>query len=312
VEPRVTATTAVALRQVCFRYRRATVFAVDHLDFEVGTGQVVALLGPNGAGKSTAIYIILGLVPPTSGQVRLLGTEAGRAVAAGRVAAMFQENALLPRTTIRELLDFTATLYPSAMPVDEVLELTGLAALAGRGVEKLSGGQVQRTRLAMSLVGRPDLLILDEPTSALDVESRRDFWTTMRSYAAAGRSVLFSTHNLEEADENADRVILIARGACIADGSPEEIKRRVPGWTVSINLGGGDAASLEHLPGVLGVTVKAGRAYLSTTDSDATVLALAGSGLVRDLRVVGTNLEDAVLALTTANRAGEAPVGSHP
>jgi ABC-2 type transport system ATP-binding protein len=304
--------TAVELRQVCFRYRGSTVFAVDHLDFEVATGQIVALLGPNGAGKSTSIYIILGLVPPTSGEVRLLGTQARRAVAAGRVAAMFQENALLPRTTIRDLLAFTATLYPRPMPVDEALELTGLTALAGRGVEKLSGGQVQRTRLAMSLIGQPDLLVLDEPTSALDVESRRDFWATMRSYAAAGRSVLFSTHNLEEADEHSDRVILIARGACIAEGSPEQIKQRVPGRTVSLDLAGGDAAGLEHLPGVMGVAVKAGRAHLSTTDSDATVLALAASGMIRDLRVVGTNLEEAVLTLTTADRAGATPVGSRP
>jgi ABC-2 type transport system ATP-binding protein len=301
----VTAVTGIAveLRDVCFRYRRATVFAVDHLDFEVATGEVVALLGPNGAGKSTSIYIILGLVPPTSGQVRLLGTEAKRAVAAGRVAAMFQENAVLPRTTVRDLVEFTAHLYPRSMPVSDALEMTGLTALAGRGVEKLSGGQVQRTRLAMALVGQPDLLILDEPTSALDVESRRQFWATMRAYAASGRSVLFTTHNLEEADEHSDRVILIAGGACIASGSPEQIKQRVPGRTVSIDLAGADASGLDRLPGVVGVTVKADHAYLSTTDSDATVLALAASGAIRDLRVVGTNLEDAVLALTTVNHA---------
>ena len=195
----------------------------------------MALLGPNGAGKSTSIGLLLGLLRPGGGSVAVFGQPPARAVAGGRIGAMLQENRLLPRTTVGELLAFMHALYRAPMPVDEVLDLADLTALRRRTVERLSGGQAQRVRFAMALVGRPDLLVLDEPTSALDVEARREFWTVMRRYASSGRTVLFSTHYLEEADQNADRIVVIAGGRTIADGTARDIKRLVPGRTVSID-----------------------------------------------------------------------------
>src|SRR6266536_3424317 len=192
----MTNATAVDLRGVTYAY--GSVRAVDGLDLTIERGDVVALLGPNGAGKSTIIGLMLGLLTPQSGTARLFGAPPERAIAAGRVGVLTQSGGLVPRTTVGELIRFLHGLYADPMPVDEVLTIAGVAHLAGRTVEKLSGGQAQRVRFAMALVGRPDLLVLDEPTAALDVESRRDFWSAMREYAAAGRTVLFSTHYLDE------------------------------------------------------------------------------------------------------------------
>jgi ABC-2 type transport system ATP-binding protein len=293
-------TSAVDLRGVSYAYGSVT--AVDGLDLTIERGEVVALLGPNGAGKSTTIGVLLGLLPPATGTAHLFGGAPQRAIAAGRVGVLLQDAGLVPRTTVGELVGFLHGLYPDPMPVGEVLAIAGLSDLAGRTVEKLSGGQAQRVRFAMALVGRPDLLVLDEPTAALDVEARRDFWASMRAYAAAGRTVLFSTHYLEEADDNADRIVVVARGRTIADGTAAEIKRLVPGRTVSLDLAGVGAAGLESLPGVVGVEVHRDRAILSTTDSDATVLALAAAGRIRDLEVAGADLEDAFMALTGGSR----------
>jgi ABC-2 type transport system ATP-binding protein len=273
---------AVALHGVSYRYGQ--VRAVDGLDLTIAPGEVVALLGPNGAGKSTAINLMLGVLAPATGTVRISGVEPGRAVAAGRIGAMSQEGGLVPRTTVAELIRFLHGLYPDPMPVDEVLATAHLTDLAGRTVEKLSGGQAQRVRFAMALVGRPDLLVLDEPTAALDVASRRDFWAAMRGYARTNRTIIFSTHYLAEADDNAGRIVVVAGGGTIADGTSEEIKKIVAGRSVSFELTG-TSAGLDRLPGVVAVEIRGDRAHLSTTDSDATVLALAGAGLLRDLEV---------------------------
>jgi len=293
-------TPAIRFDDVSFRYGQ--VRAVDGLNLSIATGEVVALLGPNGAGKSTSIGLLLGLLRPGGGSVAVFGQPPARAVAGGRIGAMLQENRLLPRTTVGELLTFMHALYRAPMPVDEVLDLADLTALRRRTVERLSGGQAQRVRFAMALVGRPDLLVLDEPTSALDVEARREFWTVMRRYASSGRTVLFSTHYLEEADQNADRIVVIAGGRTIADGTARDIKRLVPGRTVSIDAPDSIADCLAALPGVVATEFRAGRAYLSSTDSDETVRALAECGWLRGLEVVGADLSDAFLALTHAQK----------
>ena len=293
-------TPAVRFDDVSFRYGQ--VRAVDGLNLSLATGEVVALLGPNGAGKSTSIGLLLGLLRPGGGSVEVFGQPPARAVAGGRIGAMLQENRLLPRTTVGELLTFMHAQYRAPMPVDEVLDLADLTALRRRTVERLSGGQAQRVRFAMALIGRPDLLVLDEPTSALDVEARREFWTVMRRYAGTGRTVLFSTHYLEEADQNADRIVVIAAGRTIADGTARDIKRLVPGRTVSIDAPDSIADCLATLPGVVATEFRAGRAYLSSTDSDETVRALAECGWLRGLEVVGADLSDAFLALTHAQK----------
>ncbi|WP_242587693.1 ABC transporter ATP-binding protein [Streptomyces sp. MST-110588] len=280
--------------------------AVDGLDLEIRRGETVALLGRNGAGKSTTISMLLGLLPPTSGTVRLYGEDPERAVRRGRVGAMLQDGKPIPRVTVRELITFVAAGYPRPMPVQEALELADIGELAGRRVDKLSGGQAQRVRFAVALAGNPDLLVLDEPTAALDVEARRAFWHSMRAYAQRGNTVLFSTHYLEEADENADRIVVVDRGQVVADGSSESIKAAVNGTLISFDLAGRPTESLALLPGVTALEVRGDRALLRSSDSDATVIALAGQGLVRGLRVAPASLEDAFLTLTGAGTKGGA------
>lgn len=275
------------------------VCAVDRLDLDVERGRTVALLGPNGAGKSTAISMLLGLTPPDSGRVEVFGGDPEVAVRAGRVGAMPQDGKLVPRVKVKELLRFVRETYPDAPPLGEVLATAGITELADRWVDRLSGGQTQRVRFAIALAGEPDLIVLDEPTAALDVESRRALWASMRSYAERGHTIVFSTHHLEEADEHADRIVVLARGRVIADGTSAQIKERVTGRTVSFELGGASMAGLERLPGVVAAEVLGARARLRTTDSDATVLALAAAGLVRELEVTGAGLEEAFLALTS-------------
>ncbi|MEU9060423.1 ABC transporter ATP-binding protein [Streptomyces sp. NPDC048430] len=286
----------------------STVRAVDGMDLTIGRGETVALLGRNGAGKSTAISLLLGLNEPDSGTVRLLGRAPGRAVRAGLAGAMLQDGRPVPRVTVGELVRFVASLYPRALPVADALALAGVTEYAGRRVDKLSGGQIQRVRFAVALAGGPELVVLDEPTSALDVEARRAFWASIRSFAERGNTVLFSTHHLEEADGNADRIVVLHKGRVVADGSGEVIKRSAGGGLVSLDLAGRSATELGSLPGVLGVEVRGGRALLRTDDSDATVVELARIGAVRGLQVGRATLEDAFLSLTepTADLVKEA------
>lgn len=289
---------AIAFTDVSKSY--GNVLAVDGLDLAVEAGRTVALLGPNGAGKSTSINMLLGLLRPTRGRIEVLGTSPDEAVARGEVGAMLQSGELIPELTVRELVDFVRRLYPRPLGLDEILRMADLTDLVKRRAGKLSGGQAQRVRFALSIAGAPKLLVLDEPTAAMDVESRLRFWAGMRAYAAGGRTVLFATHYLEEADENSDRVIVVARGRVVADGTAAQIKAGAGGQTVRFTLDGQAAAGLDALPGVTAVEVEAGTATLRTTDPDATVAALyRGTSLrVRDLRITGAALEDAFLALT--------------
>ncbi|MFE9409549.1 ATP-binding cassette domain-containing protein [Streptomyces sp. NPDC006704] len=288
--------TAVRFSGVVKSY--GAVRAVDGAELAIGRGETVALLGRNGAGKSTTIGLLLGLNEPDAGEVRVFGRSPERAVRDGLVGAMLQEGSPIPRVTVRELVFFIASMYPKPMPVAEALALAGLTEFAGRRVDKLSGGQTQRVRFAMALAGNPELLLLDEPTAALDVEARRAFWESMRVYAGRGNTVMFSTHYLEEADDNADRVVVIDRGRVVADGPGEQIKRAAGGSLVSFDLAGASSAGLALLPGVVGVETDGDRARLRTSDSDATVMALASMGAVRRLEVAPASLEDAFLSLT--------------
>ncbi|MFI1012708.1 ABC transporter ATP-binding protein [Streptomyces sp. NPDC020965] len=290
-------TLAVSLAGAAKAY--GPVRAVDGLDLDIHRGETVALLGRNGAGKSTAISLLLGLNEPDAGQVRLFGETPGRMVAAGRVGAMLQDGRAISRVTVRELVAFIAHTYPAPLPVDEALELAGLGDLAERRVDKLSGGQVQRVRFAMSLAGNPELIVLDEPTAALDVEARHAFWASMRGYASRGNTVLFSTHYLEEADDNADRIVVIDRGRLVADGSGDELRRSAGGTVVSFDLTGRGSEGLTELPGVRSVEIRGDRARLCTDDSDATVMALARLDAIRGLEVAAVSLDDAFLTLTS-------------
>src|SRR4029453_7500706 len=182
-----------------FRTPNGVVPAVRGGDLSIGAGEIVALLGPNGAGKSTTIDLLLGLGEPDAGSVRVLAGPPRSATEAGAVGVMLQTGGLLRDLSFRELVTMIASLYPAPLSVDEVLELVGIASIADRRTQKLSGGETQRARFALALVSDPELLVLDEPTAALDVEGRHAFWTTMREFASRGKTVLFATHHLDGA-----------------------------------------------------------------------------------------------------------------
>ena len=275
------------------------VHAVRGIDAVIAAGETVALLGPNGAGKTTTIDMLLGLARPDSGTVTLFGLPPAQAVKAGAIGGMLQTGLLPQYLSVRELLTMVASLYPHPLDVDEVLQLTGTADLRDRPTTKLSGGQTQRVRFAIALVSNADLLVLDEPTAALDVEARRDFWTAVRAVVARGKTVVFATHYLEEADAYADRIILMARGKVVADGPATEIKARVGGRTIKATLPGVDLSSLSALPGVARADHRGDSVILSCLDSDAALRALlTGYPLARDIEVLGAGLEAAFLELT--------------
>ncbi|MFD6497434.1 ABC transporter ATP-binding protein [Streptomyces sp. NPDC060188] len=273
--------------------------AVAGIDLDVARGETVALLGRNGAGKSTAISLLLGLNEPDGGSVALFGGRPEESVRAGRVGAMLQDTRPVSRVTVRELVSFVAGRYPAPLPVTETLRLAGVEELAGRRVDRLSGGQAQRVRFALALAGDPALIVLDEPTAALDVEARQAFWESMRAYALRGHTVLFSTHYLEEADAHADRIVVLDRGRIVADGTGEELRRSAGGGLVAFDLAGRGSEGLALLPGVVAVEVRGDRARLRTDDPDATVIALAALGAIRGLEVAPASLDDAFLALTS-------------
>ncbi|MGX1511360.1 ABC transporter ATP-binding protein [Streptomyces collinus] len=310
----MTRTTVVGFDQVTKRY--GDVRAVDGLTLDLHPGQTVALLGPNGAGKSTTLDLLLGLRRPDTGTVRVLGTEPREAVVAGRVGAMLQSGGLMDEVTVAELVRLACALHPRAHPAAEVLARAGLTKIAERRVDKLSGGQAQRVRFALATAGDSDLIVLDEPTTGMDVTARQAFWATMREQADQGRTVLFATHYLEEADAIADRVLVLHRGRLLADGTAAEIKARAGARRISFDLDAPvDEASLRALPQLTSLTVSDGGSAagaagprrtvrIQSADADATVHALYGLGLhPRNLEVAGLGLEQAFVALTAAEEA---------
>ena len=282
-----------------FRSPQGPVHAVRGIDISIAPGETVALLGPNGAGKSTTIDMLLGLLPPDAGTVTVFGMTPSDAIAAGAVGAMLQVGSVIQDLSVRELVTMMASLYPSPLPVDDAIALAKIEDLVGRKTTRLSGGQTQRLRFALALVSNPDLLVLDEPTVALDVEARRDFWTTMREFASRGKTVVFATHYLEEADAYADRIILMAHGRVVADGPATEIKATVSMRTIRATLPGPDLARLAALPGVTAADSRGESVILNCSDSDAALRALLPAFPdARDIKVSGAGLEEAFLHLT--------------
>ncbi len=288
-----------AIEVAGLRKSYGSVQAVRGIDIAIDAGETVALLGPNGAGKSTTIDMILGLSKPDGGTVSVFGGSPTAAVDAGQVGAMLQTGALIRDLSVGELIAMVASLYPASLDVAEALELTGLAEIAGQRTQKLSGGQAQRVRFAVALVSDAKLLVLDEPTVAMDVEGRRSFWTTMRELAARGKTILFATHYLEEADAYADRAVLMAHGTIVADGPPTEIRAMVGTRTIRATLPGADLDALAELPGVSGADRRGEAVVLSCSDSDAAIRALLGAHPdARDIEIAAAGLEEAFLRLT--------------
>ncbi|OIJ25442.1 ABC transporter ATP-binding protein [Nocardioides luteus] len=292
-------TSAVRLDSVTKHF--GDVEAVRGVDLDLDQGEVVAFLGPNGAGKTTTIDMILGLTRPTSGTVQVLGRSPRDAVAHGLVSAVMQTGGLLKDMTVRETVEYTASLFADTMPVEEALRGAGISEIAGRRVGKCSGGEQQRLRFAMALLPDPALLLLDEPTTGMDVEGRRTFWNAIRADAERGRTVMFATHYLEEADQYADRIVLIAKGRIVADGTGSEIRALAVGRTVRATIDGFTAeaeARLRALGGIDGLDVRGEQVVVHTKESDAVARFLLTETAARDLEITSKNLEEAFLSLT--------------
>jgi len=294
-------TIGVELRGAAKSYRTAgtVVHAVRGIDVSIDQGETVALLGPNGAGKSTTIDMVLGLISPDAGSVSLLGGAPRQAVASGMVGAMLQTGALIRDVKVRELIAMMAALHPHPLEVDEALELAGLADIADRRTHRLSGGQAQRVRFAIAIVPDPAVLMLDEPTVGMDVEARRGFWVAVRAFAARGKTVIFATHYLEEADAYADRAILMSRGRVVADGPTSEIRARVGTRTIRATLPDVDAGNLTLLPGVTSADRRGEMIVLICADSDTAIRALLDAyPCAHDIEIASAGLEDAFIELT--------------
>jgi ABC-2 type transport system ATP-binding protein len=281
--------------------------AVDGLSLDLRSGETVALLGPNGAGKSTSLDMLLALRKPTSGKIRMFGSDPYHAVKTGRVGAMLQSGGLMPEVTVLELVTLVAGLHPRPEPIATTLRRAGIESIADQRVDRLSGGQTQRVRFALAIVGECDLIVLDEPTTAMDVETRRRFWASMKEEVSEGKTLLFATHYLEEADQAADRILVINRGRLLADGTPSEIKARAGAKRMSFRLQDVNEPFLLGLPGVTSLDVRGDVVQIQTVDSDATLYALLDAGCrPREIEVGSLGLEQAFLAITAEDdRAGD-------
>ncbi len=274
------------------------VIAVDDLDLAVQPGEIVAFLGPNGAGKTSTVDMILGLSEPTHGEVSVLGLRPRDAISRGLVSAVMQTGGLLKDLTVRDTVRLTASLFASGSDPDDVLVRAGIAELADRRVGKCSGGEQQRLRFALALLPDPAVLLLDEPTTGMDVEGRRSFWSAIRTDADQGRTVMFATHYLEEADQYADRIVLIRRGRVVADGSASEIKALASGRTLRARLPVAEAQSLAGLPGVESVEIRGDSVVVRAKNTDGVARHLLTDTAARDLEITSRGLEDAFLTLT--------------
>lgn len=302
-QSRVSAGDAVRLAGV--RKEFGSVVAVDGIDLTIEPGEIVAFLGPNGAGKTTTVDMILGLSRPTSGEVEVFGMSPRAAIARGLVSAVMQSGGLLPELTVAETVALTASLYAQARPIDDVLARAGILDISARLVKKCSGGQQQRLRFAMALLSNPQLLILDEPTTGMDVEGRRDFWSAIRADADQGRTVLFATHYLEEADAYADRIILVRHGRIVADGTTSEIKSMVAGRTLRAHIPNLDKQALQSIPNCDSIELNGDTLVVHSRDTDSVARYLLAHTQAHDLEIISRGLEDAFIALTSDTTEGQ-------
>jgi ABC-2 type transport system ATP-binding protein len=271
--------------------------ALNHLSLAVRPGEVVALLGPNGAGKTTAVKLLLGLLQPASGHVRVFGADPTNPQNRMRTGAMLQVGRVPETLTVREHIDLFSSYYSRPLPLGEALAMAGLATLRDRKFGDLSGGQRQRTLFALAICGDPDLLFLDEPTVGMDIEARRALWDGIRQLVGRGKSVLLTTHYLQEADTLADRVVVINRGSIIAEGTPAEIKSQTSGKRIRcvtrLNL-----PTLLEIPGVIDVKPDRDAIEIQAREAETVVRALlARDPALSGLEITTAGLEEAFLAL---------------
>lgn len=303
--------TVAALRGVTKRYSNGVV-ALDNVSLHLGQGEIVALLGPNGAGKSTAVKLMMGLSAPTSGTVAIFGADPRHTAARLRTGVMLQIGRAPEMLRVREHLQIFRGYYPKPMPYADIIKAASLEGIEERMFGQLSGGQKQRVLFGIALAGDPDLIFLDEPTVGLDIEARRGMWAQIRSLAARGKTVLLTTHYLEEADALAHRIIVINKGHVVCEGTPAEVKSMgavglsvagTPHTTLGKTIRCVTALSREHLlaiPGVSAVSSEGELTVIISTEAEATLREMLASDLsLRGLEVRGPALEDAFLALTS-------------
>ena len=296
---------ALSVRGLVKRY--ADVIAVDGLDLEVRAGECFGLLGPNGAGKTTTIEICEGLTQPDAGDVVVLGrrwTESARALRE-RLGIALQDTQLADKLTVEETLNLFASFYAVSRQVSEVIDMVSLGEKRTSRVVGLSGGQKQRLAVACAMVGEPELLFLDEPTTGLDPQSRRQMWELVERYKATGRTVVLTTHYMEEAEVLCDRVAIVDHGKVIALGTPGELKSSIPGGYV-IRLHVSEAKpdllqQLERMPGVTDVRKSAPTAVDIYADRGGALIAEIASLAtlarvdLQDVRISEPSLENLFL-----------------
>jgi ABC-2 type transport system ATP-binding protein len=278
--------------------RYGSTLALDNVSLAIAAGGLTSVLGPNGAGKTTLLSLVLGQTQPSGGAVRVLGQMPGALGVRQRMGAMLQTAGLTPQLTVRETIEIFSSYYAAPYSLDETLALAGLESLADKRYEKLSGGQQRRVQFAVAVCGRPDLLLLDEPTVALDPEARRGVWDVIRDLVKHGSTVLLTTHQLEEAEALSQRVVVLASGRIVADGTPAHVKSKVAARRIQCIT----RTSADEIAGWQGVdTVRRSGQHIEIVCHEAEPLVrelLARDATLSELTVTGSTLEDAVLELT--------------
>ena len=303
-----TSPSAIHITAVTKRFGAVT--AVDNVSLEISSGEVLALLGPNGAGKTTLLDMVLGFTEPDTGTLNTLRQSPQRATSNGDVGAVLQDGGLLEDLTVAETIRMIAACHVSPLPVAEVMHRAGITDFANRKVKKCSGGQKQRLRFGLALLTDPQLLILDEPTAGMDAAARREFWTTMRTEAQRGRTIVFATHYLREADDYADRVVLMSEGKIIADGSVDDMTAGLQRKLSAQWIGDTDpfdwavAAGLE--PKQLDYDADSQRIRITTSDTDQIAEQLLSANLIRNLTIVQPGIEEAFFYFTQPSTWQEA------
>ena len=290
---------AIQLRQICKSF--GPVDAVRGVDLDILPGEIVAILGPNGAGKTSTMDIILGLSGPSSGQATIFGLTPRQAITKGLVSTVMQTGGLLKDLTVKETVTYTSKLFTVTRSINDVMDRAGILNIADRLVGKCSGGEQQRLRFAMALLPDPELLLLDEPTQGMDVEGRRHFWDAIREDAKHGRTIVFATHYLEEADAYADRIVFMRKGRIVADGTAAEIKALASGRTLRATLPNADAMSLHALLGVQQIEIRGDNVLIHSGDTDSLARHLLNETAAHDLEIRSRGLEDAFVVLTGDN-----------
>lgn len=274
------------------------ILALNNLNLEVHAGELLALLGPNGAGKTTLVRMLLGVARPDAGSVSVFGADPYGGTMQARLGAMLQVGRVPETLKVREHIDLFSSYYPNPLALDETLQIAGLADIKDRPYGELSGGQKQRVLFGIAICGDPDLLFLDEPTVGLDVEARRLMWAQIRILISRGKTVLLTTHYLNEADALADRILVLDKGKIIAEGTPSEIKSRAMGKQIRCT----SRLTIEEvrqIAGVLSVKVDRNAFEMQVNAAEPVVRELLQrDSWLADLEVTNAGLEEAFLALT--------------